>query len=304
MGTMRNVAASGPIMRRMAVVNGLGVSGRTGNQIAQIATTIAMADRYGMTPAIHRDWAYRHVYNVPDGWYTDDRTRLQSTRVESCTELDDLSAPLKDYLQDLRWWGASIDTIRDVFTLKPEPRGVVTRSWNRTFAHRPKRGVVHVRRGDNVTNDPGTINCLPESYYRDGMARFPSVESWLVFTDDPDWCRDRLGGSVATVWDGVPRSKEHHPDYATETVLDWIDHALMVRAVSSGAPFVMSNSSYALTVAVLAGARRNVVYPSYWYGDVLVDDLGARPDLLFPDWLASDWTRLHVDDPNPRTVGP
>lgn len=287
-------------MKPVAVCPNFGFAGRLGNQICQAGTTIAMAERHATTPCFHDDWKYRHIYQFPPDWFAGEPVRAACAQVVDLPELVDLTEPLKDYLQDLRWWEPSMPTIREAFTLAAEPAKKIERIWDLSFARLPKPwGVVHVRRGDNVTNDPGTINCLPGSYYREAMALWPHVKSWMVFSDDPGWCRSRFGHRVATVFDGMPRSKERHPDYWTEPVLDWVDLELMRRAVREDAVFVASNSSYALTVATLEEATK-VVYPSYWYGAVLTEDLGARPDLLFPEWLAGGWTRIDVGDPNPR----
>ncbi len=46
---------------------------------------------------------------------------------------------------------------------------------------------IHVRRGDYV-NNPFYVDLIETPYYRDAMALFPG-ESFLVFSDDIEWCK-------------------------------------------------------------------------------------------------------------------
>lgn len=297
--------------RRLAVPESLDRgAGRLGNQLWQIASTIGVALDRGYDPAIPDDWTYRDVFSIPDDWYVD-RARMGSLdNVQNSGAVQYIKDPWRQYLQDYALWRDHAGTVRDVFELRPEVSTAVDvmAAANLTWRY-PEDAELpticfHVRRGDNVTNEPGTINCLPRSYYDEArcLAEGNGWEphgSCTFFTDDPQYVDDVFvaDGDYAPArvyWDGVVRPKEQMATYFTEEVYDWIDLAMMCRPRWDA--FVMSNSTYAWWAAFLSRCER-VFYPSYWVGPQLTG-AGFRPEALFDGlpWQMID-TGSVLDEP-------
>ena len=274
----------------------LELDGRLGNSLFQIASTLGVARSLGAEPAFPL-WSYQHVYQVPEEWFWP-RDTVPGRPVDEL--VPHLHGRAARYLQDPALFADVADEVRDVFKLQPWARNVVNHEWwDLTRLVSGPFVAVHVRRGDNVTNDPGTINCLPESYYRDGLTAiyrrvggpkaFPTT---VVFSDDPDWCEEV--GLGAVVYRGTPRPKEDEDGYWSKPV-DWIDLAMMAAHPTY---HVLSNSTYAWWAAWMSGDP-SPVYPGYWFG-AQIRAMGIDPALLFPP----EWERVDVADPNPQPIAP
>lgn len=254
-----------------------------------VAATIAVSAHDGHTPTLPDDWSYRHVWDLPAEWFVprDDLDRYPSILEHPSTA--HIPERWRHYLQDVRLWWSLRGNIRRLFTaLTPTAARTLGDEVARTFGGLPHPILsVHVRRGDNVTNPPDTINLLDSGYYARAAATAVActpVRAIVVFTDDPDWCErhaDDLGlrDLPRRVYHGQLRSKEHDPAYHTEPANEWVDMLLSAHC----AAHVMSNSTYSWWGAFLS-ADPLPVYPSYWVGPQL-RDAGFDPSPLFPpDW--------------------
>jgi hypothetical protein len=270
----------------VSVPESFGRVGRTGNQLFQVAATIGLAMRHRATPYIFDDWPYRHVFSIPNEWYGP-RASAHDRQpglvfADELLEAQHLAPWVRSYLQDIHLWSDG-----DVW---PHLRfsGAATRQIGRapfTIVAAPGRVVgMHVRRGDNVTNEPGTINLLPESYYREALGIVGDYDGLVIVTDDPAWCQDTFADLAPSVLRGKPRSKEQDPAYFTEPALDWVDLGVL----ASCDRVICSNSTFAWWGAWLS-ADLSPVYPSYWVGHRL-EERGQDPTLIFP----RSWRRVET----------
>lgn len=111
---------------------------------------------------------------------------------------------------------------------------------------------IHVRRGDYVGN-PLHVNLSQTDYYDRAMKRFPQ-KNFLVFSDDPVWCKEHMIGDNIQVMEG-----------GTE-----IEDFNMLASCSS---VIMANSSFSWWAAYLNPTpTKKIILPRLdkWFHDGLV----------------------------------
>lgn len=274
----------------MITFRNLGKTGRLGNQLFQIASTIGIARQFGDQPVMFpADWIYRPYFNLPDTMfgpipdYAVDAHFIE----DAVSHIDPRARP---YLQDYNLFADDLDEIREYFfpsdlalnIIALTPDAFNTLDWVRTLG-------VHVRRGDNVV-DPGVPNksdyhlCPDLDYYSRGMMQFLVLE-WdklAVFSDDIPWCRENFKADF--FGDGRAYWKEHEERYGKDVPNDWIDLFTLARCKY----FVVSGSTFGIWGALIAGVPdSHVVRPSKVYGPALdfIDE-----SLMFPP----DWKVIHA----------
>ena len=156
----------------------LGANGRLGNQLWQIASTVAVALNHDTEPMFPA-WDYSEFFNVPNEWF-------QGAAGQESTDYFAF-APWRDYLQHYPIIERHAELLREVF--KPrnpidlEPFIHAVAPWD--------AAAVHVRRGD-----------YGEAWRGHGMlSREWYLDNWptgrvLVFSDEPLWCAQNLPGEV------------------------------------------------------------------------------------------------------------
>lgn len=277
--------------------------GRLGNILLRAFGGYGVARRHGMTPRFPEDCHYRSVFSLPDTWWVSRDKLACLPSVLDTPEVEHLQGRWRGYLQSVDLWWSERHTIRALFM--PADRVLRVLAANDHAVRGLGRDVVclHVRRGDNVTNEEGSINCLPESYYREALALCDPRAEVVCFSDDPRWCREHLGDVCDRFSGSGAGPKEHSAEYASEVRTDWIDLLLMARLGPSHghtATHIISNSTFAYVGAVLADPQR-VIRPSYWVGPQLTD-AGMDPSLLWPDDPA--WSTVVETTPLPGTPVP
>lgn len=103
---------------------------------------------------------------------------------------------------------------------------------------------IHVRRGDYV-NNPFYVDLTETPYYEDAMAKFDG-ESFIVFSDDIEWCKKQK------IFKGCEFS---------EGKSDVEDMNLL----ASCKGIIMANSSFSWWASYLSSAR--VIAPKEWFRD-------------------------------------
>lgn len=104
---------------------------------------------------------------------------------------------------------------------------------------------VHVRRGDYLWQ-PMFVSLSETDYYERAMTLFPG-EEFLIFSDDPDWCKKK--------W-------PQHRVISGQTEIQDIN--MMARCHSN----IIANSSFSWWAAYLNPYKhKRVVYPKLWHTD-------------------------------------
>ncbi len=216
----------------MITYSNLGKNGRLGNQLWQIASTIGIAAARSEEFSFPV-WQYADRFLMPSEWF------LGSSGVESETLADRLPEAARPYLQDVSYIQPIEDTLRDTFRLRDD-RFIDSISIWLNIDH---CAGVHVRRGDYAEEWRGH-GLLDRQWYLD---HWPSGKV-IIFSDDPEWCKDNLPGEV------------HHFGEID-------DFHLMTRCRE----LLISNSSYSWWSGWIGG--QPVTYPDPWFTGAPVGDI-------------------------------
>jgi hypothetical protein len=154
---------------------------RLGNQLFQIAVTVALAHERSWRYLLPR-WSYARYFSLK-GCFSRNLPRYP-TYSEPCFEYREItsagSTNLSGYFQSEKYFSRIAHVVRELFApgvpILPVEPGTTS---------------VHVRRGDYVNNPRFSV--LGEQYYRAAFERVPSSR-FLVFSDDPKWCRRTFKG--------------------------------------------------------------------------------------------------------------
>ncbi len=105
---------------------------------------------------------------------------------------------------------------------------------------------IHVRRGDYV-NNPFYVDLCETDYYEKAIALFPS-SSFLVFSDDIEWCKGRFKGGEFEFFHGTE-----------------IEDLNMMASCKHN---IIANSSFSWWGAYLnPNPGKTIIAPEKWYAD-------------------------------------
>ena len=123
---------------------------------------------------------------------------------------------------------------------------------------------LHVRRADYVGLTHAFVP-LSIDYYRAAMRLFPQESHFVVFSDDPAWCREAFKEERVEVISG-------NPGYADLYLMSACGHQ------------IIANSSFSWWAAYLnPNPQKRVVAPKHWFGPALAAN--DTRDLIPPEWV-------------------
>lgn len=251
----------------MITFDTLGLRGRLGNALYQLAATVGLGERLGEPVRFNADWMHRPYFCVPDELFGD---CTGGTPAWELREVNHIDARARTYLQDWNLCSGIMPTIRRYFAPSPFAREILAEQ-RAQFDKLPRPILsVHVRRGDAVQeNDRFTPNkwrfhpCLPLSYYQRAIDLLKdNARSIAVFGDEPEWNEANIPADY--IHYGTPRPTDHDDDFLTAPVLDWIDLQLMAECEIHS----LANSTFGMWAALLAGDE-HAVMPWPMFGPAL-----------------------------------
>ena len=174
---------------------------------------------------------------------------------------------LHGYFQSLRYFHASSDTLRRVFTIPGDLERYIVAMVPEVL--QKKSVTLHVRRGDYVAlND--LYNSLNLNYYLRALQLLGEVSTVIIVSDDLSWCEKEL---VHRIPFKVILSPFRNP------LLDFV-------LLHLGRRIIIANSSFSWWSAYLKTLRRQdgaIVAPYPWYN--VSGRLAALNGIEFyPDW--------------------
>jgi hypothetical protein len=164
------------------------------------------------------------------------------------------------YFQSEKYFSKHANVIREVFSIDEYSLRIIKQKYEEILKKEPIS--IHVRRGDYIKYEDFHPPCSLE-YYNKAMKQFPENSTFLVFSDDIEWCKQNFVGENFWFVDGNE---------------DYIDLYLMFLCKSA----IIANSSFSWWGAWLGKADK-VIAPNKWFGKT-----GNNTKDLFP----THWTLL------------
>jgi hypothetical protein len=179
---------------------------------------------------------------------------------------------LNGYFQSEKYFIEFEDEIREMFSESEETTEYIDTKYGKLFDSKQLTSI-HVRRGD-YKKYPEHHPILKLQYYKNAINKFikQGKSSFLVFSDDLDWCRKNFTG---------PFFKDIEIIYSNNE-FDYIDMYLMSRCKNN----IIANSSFSWWAAWLNNNNgKTVIAPNKWFGRAL-----KSHDIS--DLLPGKWRRI------------
>ena len=268
----------------MLAFNHLGQLGRLGNQMFQYASLRGISRNRGYDFCIPN---HNHIVKDPYGFdlkielfYPFQMTNVQQRNIkvldrgyspvaeEKHFNFDELlfnmcpdEISLAGYFQTEKYFKHIEEEIRSDFSFKDE----ILEPCKEMIGSVGDAIALHVRRTDYLTNPNHTA--LGLDYYKKALKQFDDTSSVLVFSDDPEWCKEQelFSGDRFMI---------------SESEDKYVDLCLM----SLCKQHVIANSSFSWWGAWLSGSD-DVVSPVRWFGK-------DNQDKNTKDLIPERWVRI------------
>jgi hypothetical protein len=256
----------------------LGEHGQFGNQLFQIAATIGIARRNGCS-FVFPVWPYARHFEFPilqSRAIRQFQRRMPRTFAYEEIAID-RATELRGFFQSERYFAHCADEVRHYFT----PHHALAQILERHFADLLGASTcsVHVRRTDYI-GDPVWPELAASDYYERAMSQFDSDTTFVIFSDDIEWCKERFRGRAVVFVEALS---------AVE------DLFLMARCKGH----IVANSSFSWWGAWLdPNPDKKVIAPLRWFGGRHADPaIAYRPSRLdgyydTRDLIPPSWTRI------------
>lgn len=265
----------------MLAFNHLGRLGRLGNQMFQYAAVRGIAANRGY------EWCIpNHSTEVDDGIGNKLRTeifdcfKLINLKKENIFLLNKGYAPivqekffhfdqelldlcpnevsLYGFFQSEKWFKHIEKQIREDFSFKSE----IYEPCVKMISQVESPISLHIRRGDFTFNENHPLQ--PIQYYENALEYFNKDSTFIVFSDDPDWCKQQ-------------KLFDSDRFLIAEGNSNYVDMCLMT--LCSG--HIIANSSFSWWGAWLANSKK-VIAPKNWFGPKLIHN--DTKDLYCEGW--------------------
>lgn len=259
--------------------NHLGQHGRLGNQMFQYAALRGICAARGYDFCIPQsdfvdEWKDHQLfetfklphnnnnrgYQLQPDYYQEKQFHYDQEYVDNCPD----QICLYGYFQTERYFENIADSIREDFTFHDE----IVETCQGFISQVDNPIALHVRRTDYVSKSADHPPCSAE-YYREALSKFDADRNVIVFSDDPEWCKEQeLFESDRFM---VAEGNDNRYDMCLISLCD---------------DFIIANSSFSWWGAWLANCG-GVIAPSRWFGD---DGYTAKNDTR--DIVPKRWIKL------------
>lgn len=253
----------------MITFKSLGNYGRLGNQLFQIATTMGVAIKNGER-YIFPHWSYADRIDVLTApiqdfnlfqWY--DYAEPAFTYSPGIFDIPkDKHVNLSGYFQSEKYFEHCKLQVRNAILTETNLKR--REELKKKYRIVDSVCAIHIRRGDYLGLPQHYVNLSENGYYPKAMQMMydMGVKVFLVFSDDPDWCRRAIN------MPGV---------FTVRNETDFDDLLLM-----SGCTYhIIANSSFSWWGSWLAESKC-IIAPSKWFGPAITHD---TKDLYRPEMI-------------------
>ena len=188
----------------------------------------------------------------------------------------DRATELFGYFQSEKYFAHCADEVRHYFT----PHHAISELLEKGFGDllAGKTCSVHVRRTDYVDN-PMWTDLSADDYYERAMAQFDSDSTFVIFSDDIEWCQDAVPWTLDLLCRSAERRRGSLPDVAMPRTHHREFQLFMVGRMARPQPGQESDRA----VAMVYRKVREPVYPL---------PISIRPPGWIPRHPRSDSARL------------
>ena len=240
---------------------------RLGNQMFQIATAFSVAEKSG-TKVSFPQWSYENIF---EGDFTPNKSHTFVGVIHKepgfhYTEINPNENMILDgYFQSEKYFKNIDYKIREIFTIKKSIKNIIYEK-HKNLLDRENVVALHLRRGDYL-NFPNHHPVMDLNYFMRAIKNFPKGSTFLVFSDDTEWCKDNFPGIGKDFF-----IIEGQSDVEDFTMMTMCDHNCI------------SNSSFSWWAAWLNdNPNKIVVAPDNWFGIAYADF--NKDDLYCEGWI-------------------
>ena len=254
------------------------LQGGLGNQMFQIAAAYGVALRNNAIPEFNFENHYlplqgRKAKNYIDSIFRNIKInnalhsfeniyQEQSHHFSEIEYKEDLC--LVGYFQSEKYFSDCEDEIRELFGPSAEINSYLQGKYSAVLNKISTS--IHIRRGDYLKFSNIHPQCTQE-YYIKAMSLVAPTEVYVIFSDDPEWCKRNFTGNKF---------------YVVDNEEDYIDMYLMSQCSNN----IIANSSFSWWGGWLnANQSKKVITPSRWFGD---DGPQDTQDIIPDDWIKVD----------------
>jgi hypothetical protein len=171
-----------------------------GNSLFQIATTMGAANdsntsfafpdvcnfrriRYGVNSEFKHElpWVDLNSLTNVSRWGIGDIKYVKPPKFNTDTIID-------GFFQSEKYFKHVRDEVVELFSIKDEIKSRLVNDYSELI--NGKTCTLHVRKGDSLLNPD--MNVLSLEYYKDAVSRFDDDTTFVIFSDDIQWCKDNL----------------------------------------------------------------------------------------------------------------
>ena len=171
-----------------------------GNSLFQIATTMGIAKnnntsfafpdicnfrrtRYGVNSEFKHElpWVNLNELTNVRHWGIGDIKYVEPPSFNTDTIID-------GFFQSEKFFSHIKEDVINMFSIKDEIKDRLVTDYSELI--NGETCTLHVRRGDSLLNSD--MNILSLDYYRDAVSKFDSKTTFVIFSDDTQWCKDNL----------------------------------------------------------------------------------------------------------------
>lgn len=262
----------------MISFNQLGNHGHLGNQMFQYAATKGLAAKHNRSFLIPPKELFGKYYYTKLRSNIDDCFRIDCER--GITEFPTISEAsfsfdrnlfdnfpetntnILGYFQSDKWFSHIEEDIKKDFTFLPQYFDLASELKEELGDN---LACLHIRRTDYVNNP--NHNCQTLEYYQNALKEIPDNVEVLIFSDDPNWCKQQnLFSSDRFL---VSETNDPYVDLCLMTMCDYV---------------VMASSTFSWWGAYLSNANK-VFSPKEWFGP-------SNSSLDTTDLYCNDWIIL------------